>query len=106
MWISLHAADERRVSLRGEGKIRKMGCEGGVYEKSRMKPLAGRSGERKGTSFSPAAWASASAARYPLRTAPSMVAGQPVAVQSPARKTRGQAVVATGRCASIPGRGE
>jgi hypothetical protein len=35
-----------------------------------------------------------------------MVAGQPVAVQSPARKTRGQAVSGLGRYWSIPGRGE
>ena len=34
----------------------------------------------------PAALATASAAIYPLRTAPSMVAGQPDRVQSPARK--------------------
>src|SRR5258708_23140741 len=35
-----------------------------------------------------------------------MVAGQPVAVQSPARKTRGHAVSGLGRYWSIPGRGE
>ena len=54
----------------------------------------------------PAVAAKASAARYPLRTAPSMVAGHPVAVQSPARKTRGHPVTAPGRYASMPGRGE
>ena len=43
----------------------------------------------KENALTPAERASASAAKYPLRTAPSMVAGQPVAVQSPARKTRG-----------------
>src|SRR5450631_1295489 len=72
----------------------------------RMKPVAGRSGERKCWSLSPAARERDSAARYPLRTAPSMVAGHPVAVQSPARKTRGQAVMEVGRWASMPGRGE
>ena len=70
-----------------------------------MNPVACRSGDRN-RRFCPAARASASAARYPLRTAPSMVAGQPVAVQSPARKTRDQAVEASGRWRSIPGRGE
>src|ERR1700675_3895621 len=70
-----------------------------------MRPEGGRSGERNFLSFSPAACRRASAARYPLRTAPSMVAGQPVAVQSPARKTRGQAVADVGRGASMPGRG-
>src|ERR1019366_8023827 len=52
----------------------------------RIRPVAGRSGDRKRESLRPAARASASAARYPLRTAPSMVAGQPVAVQSAAGK--------------------
>src|SRR3954463_9921928 len=70
-----------------------------------MKPLDGRSGERNRMAF-PETPVRASAARYPLRTAPSMVAGQPVAVQSPARNTRGQGVIGTGRWASIPGRGE
>ena len=74
-------------------------------EKILMNPVAVRSGDRNCASC-PAPRARASAARYPLRTAPSMVAGQPVAVQSPARKTRGQGVTGPGRYASIPGRGE
>lgn len=71
-----------------------------------MRPLAGMSGERNRIPLFPEASAKASAARYPLRTAPSMVAGHPVAVQSPARNTRGQAVMGVGRWASMPGRGE
>src|SRR5512136_500437 len=54
----------------------------------------------------PTAAVTASAARYPLRTAPSMVAGHPERVQSPARKTLGALVFASGRAASIPGRAE
>src|SRR5258708_3695162 len=79
---------------------------GSDYSKRRMRPVAGRSGTRNLESFTPAAYVRASAARYPLRTAPSIVAGQPVAVQSPARKTRGHTVAAGGRYASMPGRGE
>src|SRR5208283_1248756 len=48
-------------------------------EKIPMKPVAVRSGDRN-CDWRPAPRARASAARYPLRTAPSMVAGQPVAV--------------------------
>src|SRR6267143_2286804 len=69
--------------------------------KTRINPDAGRSSLR--LLLKPS---SASAALYPLRTAPSMVAGQPVAVQSPARKTRGHTVSGFGRYWSIPGRGE
>src|ERR1700676_1059212 len=71
-----------------------------------INPLGARSATRKLALLPPANRASASAARYPLRTAPSMVAGQPVAVQSPERKTRGHAVSGLGRYWSIPGRGE
>ncbi len=71
-----------------------------------MNPVGGRFGARNTRSVSPAARATASAAALPLRTAPSMVAGQPVAVQSPARNTRGQMVCARGRYASTPGCGE
>ena len=50
----------------------------------RISPRAGKSAIRN---FFPATvFLLASAARYPPRTAPSMVAGHPVAVQSPARK--------------------
>ena len=44
------------------------------------------------------------AARYPLRTAPSIVAGQPVSVQSPARNRPSIGVRCGGRSASTPGR--
>ena len=51
--------------------------------------------------------ATPSAARYPLRTAPSMVAGQPERVQSPARNKFGTlAFAAGGRSASVPGAAE
>ena len=56
------------------------------WSKNRINPLAGKSGTRNFW-VSPVADASASAAPYPLRTAPSIVAGHPVAVQSPARKS-------------------
>ena len=46
----------------------------------------------------------ASAARYPLRTAPSMVAGQPDRVQSPARNRFGILVALHGRAAPAPAR--
>src|SRR5262249_18829461 len=45
----------------------------------------------------------ASAAARPLRTAPSIVAGQPVAVHAPARKRPGAAVREGGRSAREPG---
>src|SRR5208282_2325801 len=54
----------------------------------------------------PASFITASAARYPLRTAPSIVAGQPERVQSPARKRFRTEVRFTGRCASRPGLAE
>ena len=51
-------------------------------------------------------WLSAkSAARKPERSAPSMVAGRPVSVQSPARKRLRQAVRASGRLRGLLGRG-
>src|SRR5208282_2980815 len=76
------------------------------YVNRRISPVAGRSGETNRSDFWPEASSTASAAWYPLRTAPSMVAGHPVAVQSPARKTRGHGVAGVGRKASMPGRGE
>src|SRR5581483_6701227 len=45
----------------------------------------------------------ACAAAAPLRTALSIVAGQPVAVQAPARKRPGTFVAAAGRCRAVPG---
>src|SRR5437763_9225847 len=72
---------------------------------SRMNPVAWRSGTRKTFGFR-ACLATASAARYPLRTAPSMVAGHAVAVQSPARNKRGHGVAFVGRYRSMPGTGE
>ena len=50
----------------------------------RERPSVGNSGRRR-RAGAPAASRIASAAKQPLRTAPSIVAGQPVAVQSPAR---------------------
>ena len=46
-----------------------------------MRPVAGSSGDRKRLGLP----VTAPAARRPLRTAPSMVEGHSVAVQSPAR---------------------
>src|SRR5512133_632576 len=46
----------------------------------------------------------ARAAARPLRIAPSIVAGQPVAVHAPARVTFGRLVSGPGRCCSLPGR--
>lgn len=45
----------------------------------------------------------ASAAKWPLRAALSIVDGQPVAVQSPARKQFGHGDLDVGRAASMPG---
>ena len=45
----------------------------------------------------------ASAAMYPLRTAPSIVEGQPVRVQSPASTSPGTSVFCNGRNRSSPG---
>ena len=61
-----------------------------------MNPWGGRSGTRKRRE-SPAALESASALRYPARTAPSMVEGHPVAVQSPLRNSRGQGLAGESR---------
>jgi len=47
---------------------------------------------------------SARAAALPLRTALSIVAGQPVAVHAPARVTFGRAVSTPRRSRSLPGR--
>src|SRR6267378_6984187 len=69
--------------------------------KIRINPDAGRSSLR--LLLKPS---SASAALYPLRTAPSMVAGQPVAVQSPAKKKFWTVVSCLGRQRSTPGSGE
>src|SRR5438132_7690244 len=60
------------------------------YSNSRINPDAGKSGTINFVSCKPDARATPSAAMYPLRTAPSMVAGHPVATQSPARNTRGR----------------
>src|SRR5207245_9554224 len=46
----------------------------------------------------------AAPAARPLRTAPSIVAGQPVSVQAPARTTFGCAVCVPARAARVPGR--
>ena len=77
-------------------------------------PAAGRAGtgRRSGAHRPPpratrdrddrGAGASAAAA-WPLRTAPSMVAGQPVSHQAPASRTPGRAVADRGRSAAVPG---
>ena len=57
-----------------------------------------------GAAVRPTDRAAAAAANRPLRTAPSIVDGQPVAVQSPARKRFGTADSAGGRTRSTPGR--
>src|SRR6266852_4752241 len=68
-------------------------------------PSGSRSGWRNFRGV-PATRSTASAARYPLRTAPSIVAGQPVAVQSPARNNPRTDVSCFGRQRSTPGSGE
>ena len=54
----------------------------------------------------PAAAVTASAAMYPLRTAPSIVEGQPERVQSPARNRFRMGVRVPGRSGSSPGMAE
>src|SRR5215469_7878355 len=71
----------------------------------RINPSGGKSGTRYLAAPWPAARAIHSAARCPLRTAPSIVAGQLVAVQSPARNTRGHGVALAARYRSTPGFG-
>src|SRR6266849_6566322 len=68
-------------------------------------PSGSRSGWRNFRG-APATRSTASAARYPLRTAPSIVAGQPVADQSPARNNPRTDVSCFGRQRSTPGSGE
>src|SRR5713226_7013930 len=68
-------------------------------------PSAARS-SRKNFVGAPVSFITASAAKYPLRTGPSIVAGQPVAVQSPATKNPGILVRCCGRQRSTPGSGE
>src|SRR6185312_2751488 len=76
------------------------------YPNNFMNPDGGKSGATNFVFFLPIAFATHSAAPNPLLTAPSMVAGQPVAVQSPARNIFGQSVVKPGRYSSTPGTGE
>src|ERR1700682_2314733 len=72
---------------------------------SAVSPSGGRSGCKNfwGT---PAVRITASAARYPLRTAPSIVAGQLVSVPSPARNSPRTLVSCLGLHRSTPGSGE
>ena len=51
----------------------------------------------------PARWISSCAAVRPLRTAPSIVSGQPVSVHAPASSSPGTEVAAPGRSAPAPG---
>src|ERR1035438_10213250 len=67
-----------------------------------MSPFGLRSGLRM-VRGSPMYSQTASAARWPERAPLSMVDGQPVAIQSPARKQLGQGETAVGRDASMPG---
>jgi hypothetical protein len=71
----------------GQGRINRTAAILTVFypePNSRIIPLGLRSGCRKRPPL-PKSLATASPARYPLRAAPSIVDGQPVAVQSPAR---------------------
>jgi len=68
----------------------------------RISPCGFKSGSRK-VCGSPMLLQTASATRCPDRAALSIVEGQPVRVQSPARKQLGQGAAAVGREASIPG---
>src|SRR5262249_40556455 len=65
----------------------------GTHGKNFIIPRGGRSATRN-FSCLPAPFITAFWAMYRLRTAPSIVAGQPLAVQSPARNKRGHAVSA------------
>ena len=76
-----------------------------VRVSSRTSAACGRSGVRAACGR-PLQAQTASAAIRPLRTAPSIVEGQPVAVQSPARNRFGTRVREAGRDASTPGRTE
>ena len=67
-----------------------------------MNPRGSRSGFRI-LRRSPSAVYTASAAKCPLRAALSIVDGQPVAIQSPARTQFGHGDVEPGLAASIPG---
>src|SRR5581483_1700227 len=100
----------RRRHRRTELIHRRLGnCPAKLFDYSaeikRIKPLAGRSctrNVREGLVPSP----TACAALYPLLTAPSIVAGHPVAVQSPARKILGHGEGDPGRWESEPGSAE
>ena len=72
------------------------------YFKNRIRPRGFRSAFRI-LRRSLSAARMVSAARCPLRAALSMVEGQPVAIQSPARTQFGQGDMELGRAASIPG---
>src|SRR5262245_8843998 len=75
------------------------------YANHLAKPVAGSSG-RTNCAGRPSSARTPSAARYPLRTALSIVAGQPVCVQSPAIKKFRMGVFCDGRQRSQPGLGE
>jgi hypothetical protein len=70
-----------------------------------MRPEGERSGRRK-LSVRPSAARTALAAIYPARTAPSIVDGQPVWIQSPARNRFGIPVAVDGLSLSLAGFGE
>lgn len=93
---ALQEKSRPKVSL--SKTLRKI-AQGGDQANHRINPLAGISGAID-CALSPTA---APAASLPLRTAPSIVAGHSVAVQSPARKKPGQSVCVPGRNLSRPG---
>jgi len=79
--------------------LRKRDQGGGNQTNHRINPLA----EISGAMNRPLSPTTAPAASLPLRTAPSIVDGHSVAVQSPARKNPGQSVWFPGRNRSNPG---
>src|SRR5581483_2101700 len=90
----LDGALERRRGRAAGGA--ELGCCGHAAATS---ATFGLSGERRRRGRA----STASAAARPLRTAPSIVAGQPVSVQAPASASPGSAVRAPGRSGRVPG---
>src|SRR5712671_36167 len=81
----------------------------GAFQDLRAHTRASPSGRKSGCKYfrvAPESERIASAARYPLRTAPSIVDGQPVAVQSPAKYKPDNGLFCAGRHWSDPGAGE
>src|SRR5271170_6720353 len=89
--------NQKELALKEGGGGRPRGCH--PPPNNRMKPLAGISGAINRLSYP----TTAPAASLPLRTAPSIVEGHSVAVQSPARYSPGHSVLWRGRNSSSPG---